>query len=178
MEDKIKDPSEEVESSPVGFLLPGDEDELLAGLMDDFDLSGLPSQLEDMEDDFFGSGGLEMESEDQNNLLNGFTNLSMYDGIPGSNSGHFSVPNGAATVVGEHPYGEHPSRTLFVRNINSNVEDSELKSLFEVMLNLPYSLNSSLFICYPFYCVSFIAVEMLVHSVCARNIFFRMISYA
>ncbi|KAA8532257.1 hypothetical protein F0562_032290 [Nyssa sinensis] len=27
--------------------------------------------------------------------------------------------------------GEHPSRTLFVRNINSNVEDSELQSLFE-----------------------------------------------
>jgi hypothetical protein len=33
---------------------------------------------------------------------------------------------------GEHPLGEHPSRTLFVRNINSNVEDEELKSLFEV----------------------------------------------
>ncbi|XP_006360001.1 protein MEI2-like 2 [Solanum tuberosum] len=131
LEDKIKDPLEEVESSPVGFLLPGDEDELLAGLMDDFDLSGLPSQLEDLEDDFFGSGGLEMEPEDQNNLLNGFATLSMYDGIPGSSSGHYSVPNGAATVVGEHPYGEHPSRTLFVRNINSNVEDSELKSLFE-----------------------------------------------
>lgn len=30
----------------------------------------------------------------------------------------------------EHPYGEHPSRTLFVRNINSNVEDEELKALF------------------------------------------------
>ncbi|KAJ8534536.1 hypothetical protein K7X08_016264 [Anisodus acutangulus] len=123
LEDKIKDPLEDIESSPAGFLLPGDEDELLAGLMDDFDLSGLPTQLEDLEDDFFGSGGLEMEPEDQNNLLNGFANLSM--------SGHYSIPNGAATVVGEHPYGEHPSRTLFVRNINSNVEDSELKSLFE-----------------------------------------------
>ncbi|GLT60283.1 hypothetical protein SLA2020_330550 [Shorea laevis] len=32
---------------------------------------------------------------------------------------------------GEHPYGEHPSTTIFVRNINSNVEDSELKALFE-----------------------------------------------
>jgi len=31
----------------------------------------------------------------------------------------------------EHPLGEHPSRTLFVRNINSNVEDEELKKLFE-----------------------------------------------
>jgi len=32
---------------------------------------------------------------------------------------------------GEHPCGEHPSRTLFVRNINSNVEEAELKQLFE-----------------------------------------------
>lgn len=34
-------------------------------------------------------------------------------------------------TFGEHPYGEHPSRTLFVRNINSNVEDDELATLFE-----------------------------------------------
>lgn len=32
----------------------------------------------------------------------------------------------------EHPLGEHPSRTLFVRNISCNVEDDELKQLFEV----------------------------------------------
>lgn len=32
----------------------------------------------------------------------------------------------------EHPMGEHPSRTLFVRNISSNVEDEELKQIFEV----------------------------------------------
>lgn len=32
---------------------------------------------------------------------------------------------------GEHPNGEHPSRTLFVRNINSNVEDKELLECFE-----------------------------------------------
>lgn len=31
---------------------------------------------------------------------------------------------------GEHPYGEHPSRTLFVRNIHSSVDDEELRSLF------------------------------------------------
>eukprot|EP01114_Cavostelium_apophysatum_P018402 TRINITY_DN5683_c0_g1_i3.p1 TRINITY_DN5683_c0_g1~~TRINITY_DN5683_c0_g1_i3.p1 ORF type:complete len:662 (+),score=155.60 TRINITY_DN5683_c0_g1_i3:370-2355(+) len=36
-----------------------------------------------------------------------------------------------ATNHGEHPLGEHPSRTLFVRNINSNVEDDELTALFE-----------------------------------------------
>lgn len=32
----------------------------------------------------------------------------------------------------EHPFGEHPSRTLFVRNINSNIEEQELRNLFEV----------------------------------------------
>lgn len=33
---------------------------------------------------------------------------------------------------GEHPYGEHPSRTLFVRNIHSSVDDEELRILFSV----------------------------------------------
>ncbi|EPS63954.1 hypothetical protein M569_10829, partial [Genlisea aurea] len=92
-------------------LLPGDEDELLAGLMDDFDLSGFTD-----EDDFFGSGGgmeIEFESRDHPH----------FGSIP-----HFGFSNG---VSGEHPLGERPSRTLFVRNINSNVEDSELRSLFE-----------------------------------------------
>ena len=118
----------------MGNLLPGDEDELFAGIMDDFDLSGLPTQLEELDDDFFGSGGgLEIESESHENLVNGISRLSMSDGIGGSAISPFGFTNGVAAVSGEHPYGEHPSRTLFVRNINSNVEDSELKSLFEVL---------------------------------------------
>eukprot|EP01116_Phalansterium_solitarium_P016143 TRINITY_DN3681_c0_g1_i3.p1 TRINITY_DN3681_c0_g1~~TRINITY_DN3681_c0_g1_i3.p1 ORF type:complete len:1149 (+),score=205.66 TRINITY_DN3681_c0_g1_i3:190-3636(+) len=40
-------------------------------------------------------------------------------------------PIQAPNLFGEHPHGEHPSRTLFVRNINSNVEDEELLILFE-----------------------------------------------
>ncbi|KAM3302073.1 protein MEI2-like 2 isoform X1 [Capsicum chacoense] len=131
LEDESKDPLEG-EPSPDGCFLPGDEDELLAGVMDDFDLSGLPTQLEDLEDDFFGSGGgLELEPDTLDNSLNGFAKLSASDGILGSSVGHHVFPNGAGTVAGEHPYGEHPSRTLFVRNINSNVEDFELRSLFE-----------------------------------------------
>lgn len=47
------------------------------------------------------------------------TQLGDLDGVP------------YITSFGEHPYGEHPSRTLFVRNINSNVEDEELNMLFE-----------------------------------------------
>lgn len=111
-------------------MLPDDEDELLAGIMDDLDLSGLPTQLEDFEDDFFGSGGgMELDFE---SLNIGLPNLSMSDGVSVNGIGHYSLTNGVATVAGEHPYGEHPSRTLFVRNINSNVEDSELRGLFEV----------------------------------------------
>ncbi|KAL1562830.1 hypothetical protein AAHA92_05361 [Salvia divinorum] len=129
---EVKDLLEDIEPHTMGNLLPGDEDELFAGLMDDFDLSGLPTQLEELDDDFFGSGGgLEIESESHENLVNGISRLSMPDGISGSTASPYGFTNGVAAVSGEHPYGEHPSRTLFVRNINSNVEDSELKSLFE-----------------------------------------------
>uniref|UniRef100_A0A5B7AHI7 RRM domain-containing protein n=1 Tax=Davidia involucrata TaxID=16924 RepID=A0A5B7AHI7_DAVIN len=131
-EDDGKDPLEDIDQNAIGSLLPGDEDELLAGIMDDFDLSGWPMQLEDLEDDIFGSGGgMELDFEPQESLMFGMSNLSMSDGVAGNGIGHCGLPNGVGTVAGEHPYGEHPSRTLFVRNINSNVEDSELRSLFE-----------------------------------------------
>ncbi|XP_073028279.1 protein MEI2-like 5 isoform X1 [Primulina eburnea] len=132
MEDEDKDPLEDVEPSEIGSGLPGDEVELFTGLMDDFDLSGLPTQLEDLDDDFFESGGgLEIESEIHDSLVNGVTRLSTSDVTSGTSAAHYGLANGVGAVSGEHPYGEHPSRTLFVRNINSNVEDSELKSLFE-----------------------------------------------
>ncbi|XP_010247555.1 PREDICTED: protein MEI2-like 2 [Nelumbo nucifera] len=128
-----KDPTEDVGSHAIGSLLPDDEDELLAGIMDDFDLSGLPSQLEDLEDyDLFGSGGgMEMDFDPQESLSMGMSKVNLNDGIAGNGATQYGLPNGVGTVAGEHPYGEHPSRTLFVRNINSNVEDSELRSLFE-----------------------------------------------
>ncbi|XP_073118859.1 protein MEI2-like 5 isoform X3 [Henckelia pumila] len=132
MGDEDRDPLEDLEPSAIGSGLPGDEDELFAGLMDDFDLTGLPTQLEDLDDDFFESGGgLEIESESHESLVNGISRLSTSDVTSGASAAHYGLANGAGTVSGEHPYGEHPSRTLFVRNINSNVEDSELKSLFE-----------------------------------------------
>ncbi|KAJ4729046.1 Protein MEI2-like [Melia azedarach] len=132
LENEGSDPLMGVESNGLGSFLPDDEDELLAGLADDFDLSGLPSQLEDLEDDLFGSGGgMELDFESQESLSIGLSKLNISDGIAGNGIAHYSVSNGVGTVAGEHPYGEHPSRTLFVRNINSNVEDSELRSLFE-----------------------------------------------
>lgn len=68
---EVKDPVEDIEPNTIGSFLPGDENELLAGLVDDFDFSGLPTQLEDLDDDFFGSGwGLEIEFESHENVVN------------------------------------------------------------------------------------------------------------
>ncbi|BFG25630.1 hypothetical protein CerSpe_119010 [Prunus speciosa] len=132
-ENEIKDPLENVESNAFGIMLPDDEDDLLAGITDDFDLSRLPNQLEDVEEyDLFGSGGgMELDFESQDGLGIGMSKLSISDGVVPNGIGHYALPNGVGAVAGEHPYGEHPSRTLFVRNINSNVEDSELRTLFE-----------------------------------------------
>uniref|UniRef100_A0A7N0T4B8 RRM domain-containing protein n=1 Tax=Kalanchoe fedtschenkoi TaxID=63787 RepID=A0A7N0T4B8_KALFE len=118
-------------SQAVGALLPDDVDALFSGLPDDLDLSNLPSQLDDLEDDFFGSGGgMEIESHD-NSLSMSVARMSIADGLIGNGVASYPIPNGVGAVAGEHPFGEHPSRTLFVRNINSNVEDSELRALFE-----------------------------------------------
>ncbi|XP_031380735.1 protein MEI2-like 2 isoform X2 [Punica granatum] len=131
-DDEGRDPLEDIEPTGIGSLLP-DEDDLLAGLMDDLDLTGLPVQLEELEEyDIFGSGGgMELDADPQESLSIGLAKVGISDGIAANGIGHYAFPNGMGTVAGEHPYGEHPSRTLFVRNINSNVEDSELRSLFE-----------------------------------------------
>ncbi|KAH9627305.1 hypothetical protein KSS87_013550 [Heliosperma pusillum] len=117
----------------VGFVLPGDEDDLFADIANDYEFAALTSQVDDTEEnDFFGNlGGMELGNDFQENLSLGMAKVSLSDGMTGNGMISFGAPNGVGTVAGEHPYGEHPSRTLFVRNINSNVEDSELKSLFE-----------------------------------------------
>lgn len=120
-----------IESHAVGSLLPDDVDTLFSGLPDDLDLSNLPSRLDDLEDDFFGSGG-GMEVDHFDKLSMGVARMNISDGVFGNGVGLHSFPNGVGAISGEHPLGEHPSRTLFVRNINSNVEDSELRALFEV----------------------------------------------
>lgn len=121
------------ENRAIGSLLPDDEDELLAGIMDGFDPSQFPNHTDDLEEyDLFGSGGgLELEFDGQEHLNLGISRVSLAD--PDSNGAAiYGLSNGGGAVTGEHPLGEHPSRTLFVRNINSNVEDSELRTLFEV----------------------------------------------
>ncbi|XP_050376087.1 protein MEI2-like 1 isoform X2 [Argentina anserina] len=97
---------EEMEAKTIGNLLP-DENDLFTGMIDGLGNTVYAKNGDEFEDfDLFSSGGgMELEGDDQG-------------GCNGS-------------LVGEHPYGEHPSRTLFVRNFNSNVEDLELKDLFE-----------------------------------------------
>lgn len=117
-EDEAFESLEEIEAQTIGNLLPND-DELLSGVTDGLDHNVQISSGDDMEElDLFSSvGGMDLGD----------------DGLPAALKDSESpggVSNGS--IVGEHPYGEHPSRTLFVRNINSNIEDSELRTLFEV----------------------------------------------
>ncbi|XP_060196052.1 protein MEI2-like 5 isoform X2 [Lycium barbarum] len=121
------------ENRAIGSLLPDDEDELLAGIMDGFDPSRFPNHTDDLEEyDLFGSGGgLELESDGQEHLNLGISRVSLADSVGSNGAAIYGLSSGGGAVTGEHPLGEHPSRTLFVRNINSNVEDSELRTLFE-----------------------------------------------
>jgi hypothetical protein len=110
--------TEEIEAQIIGNILP-DDDDLLSGV--DVGYTAHASNGDDVDDDiFYTGGGMELETVE---------NKKSTEPNSGANDGLGSL-NG--TMNGQHPYGEHPSRTLFVRNINSNVEDSELKVLFEV----------------------------------------------
>ncbi|KAF8378071.1 hypothetical protein HHK36_029406 [Tetracentron sinense] len=113
---------EEIEAQTIGNLLP-DDDDLLSGMIDELEYIAQPNSGDDIEDfDLFSSGGgMELEG-DSGSCMEQRNSGEVSDGQQGGSNG---------SIAGEHPYGEHPSRTLFVRNINSNVEDSELKVLFE-----------------------------------------------
>ena len=118
-EEEVFESLEELEAQTIGNLLP-DDDDLLSGVTDGFGSGMRSNNVEDVEDlDLFSSvGGLELGED---SFLQ--RNPELYD---------FNSNNQLGSNGGEHPFGEHPSRTLFVRNINSNVEDSELRTLFEV----------------------------------------------
>ncbi|KAL5174155.1 Protein MEI2-like 1 [Glycine soja] len=110
---------EEMEADTIGNLLP-DEDDLFSGVVDELGCSSHARTNDDFEDfDLFSSGGgMEMEGDEH---LSSGKRMSALDG----DFGFFGSSKGKLPLV------EQPSRTLFVRNINSNVEDSELKALFE-----------------------------------------------
>lgn len=116
---------EEIEAQTIGNLLP-DDDDLLSGVTDGLEFIVQPSGGDDAEElDLFSSvGGMDLGDDGS---YDGQKNSDFTGGVI---NGQPEASNGS--IAGEHPHGEHPSRTLFVRNINSNVEDSELKTLFEV----------------------------------------------
>ncbi|KAL9313961.1 hypothetical protein ACSQ67_019413 [Phaseolus vulgaris] len=109
----------EIEADTIGNLLP-DEDDLFSGVTDELGCSTRARMNDDFEDfDLFSSsGGMELEGDEH--LISG-NGTSFVDEDPD----YFGVSKGKI------PFREQSSRTLFVRNINSNVEDSELKALFE-----------------------------------------------
>ncbi|XP_022679982.1 protein MEI2-like 5 isoform X2 [Setaria italica] len=129
---RVTDTMDDVAQHLIGNLLPDDEEELLAGVINDFDHVKLQNQAEELEeyDVFRNSGGMELDVDPLETITVGTAKTSIINGT-GSGSSQYSLQSCVGTVTGEHPFGEHPSRTLFVRNINSNVEDSELRSLFE-----------------------------------------------
>ncbi|XP_050375448.1 protein MEI2-like 4 isoform X2 [Argentina anserina] len=115
-EEEIFESLEEMEAQTIGNLLPND-DELLSGVTDGLEYNVPLTASDDIEElDFFSSsGGMDLGDD-------GLSAGQNYSDFPGGASGQQC--NGSAV-------GEHPSRTLFVRNINSNIEDSELRTLFE-----------------------------------------------
>ncbi|OIW00232.1 hypothetical protein TanjilG_27483 [Lupinus angustifolius] len=114
-----EEPYKSIEEDIIGNILP-DEDDLFSGVTNELGYNTHARTNDDFEDfDLFSSGGgMELEGGEH---LNSGKRTNGQDGN--------SVFYGGSK--GKLPLGEQPSRTLFVRNINSNVEDSELKSVFE-----------------------------------------------
>lgn len=128
-EERLSDSLEELEAQIIGNLLPNDDD-LLSGVTDGHESHGhiiRGSTGDDMDElDLFSSvGGLDLGDDDSSS--SGQKNSEILGGACNSQLGLCNT-----SIAGENPYDEHPSRTLFVRNINNDVEDSELKALFEV----------------------------------------------
>lgn len=124
-EDEPFESMKEIEAQTIGNLLP-DDDDLLSGVIDDVGNREVNVRSDIDDDIFYSGGGMELENDDNLNV----NKPSDFAGRGASNGqqGGLVVP-----FSSKHPFGEHPSRTLFVRNINSNAEDSELRTLFEVI---------------------------------------------
>lgn len=120
---------EDIEGKTIGNLLP-DEDDLFSGMTDVLGYSAQANGADDFEDfDLFSNGGGLELGEDRSSMVH-----RKYD-LLNSQAG----TNGSVV-------GEQPSRTLFVRNINSNIEDSELKALFEVLIFASIYISSFILI--------------------------------
>lgn len=118
---------EEMEAQTIGNLLP-DEADLFSGAIDGLEYNCDAKGGDDAEDfDLFSSvGGMELE-------LDGMSCAGQTDSnFTSEVSNGWGSSNGS--LSGTHPYGQTPSRTLLVRNLSSQVEDSELMVLFKVCL--------------------------------------------
>uniref|UniRef100_A0A0D9WBR0 RRM domain-containing protein n=1 Tax=Leersia perrieri TaxID=77586 RepID=A0A0D9WBR0_9ORYZ len=103
---------EELEAQTIGDLLP-DDDDLISGVMDGFEFTGLSTNEDDADEDIFCTGGgMELENNDS---------------IKGD-----KIQNGS--FKSQYSAGQsnrQPSRTLVVRNVAGNIEDSDLTVLFQ-----------------------------------------------
>lgn len=138
-EDRLFDSLEELESRIIRNLLP-DDDDLLSGVTDGHDHIMRDGACDDMDElELFSSvGGLDLGDDDSSS--SGEKNSEILSAACNSQLGLCKT-----AIDGENPYGEHPSRTLSVRNISSDVEDSELKALFEVCFFCLFSLSLILY---------------------------------
>ncbi|KAL6652802.1 hypothetical protein ACP70R_011727 [Stipagrostis hirtigluma subsp. patula] len=117
--------SKEIEAQIIGNLLPNDDD-LLSGVLDDVGYTAGANNRDDVDDDiFYTGGGMELEADETKKLseVNGGTN------------------NGQVRLNGQL-ISEPTSRILFVGNIDSSIEDSELKLIFEQYGDI-HTLNTS-----------------------------------
>jgi hypothetical protein len=115
-EEEPSESLEEMEAQTIGNLLP-DEDDLFAEVVGEGVHKSRANGGDDLDDcDLFSSvGGMELDGDV-------FSSVSQRDGKRGSN----------VSTVAEHPQGEILSRILFVRNVDSSIEDCELGVLFKV----------------------------------------------
>ncbi|AQK79650.1 protein MEI2-like 3-like isoform X2 [Zea mays] len=102
----------EMEAQTIGDLLP-DDDDLMSGIIDGFEYTGLSNQDDADEDIFYTGGGLELEHDDSNNV-DKFRDVS------------FKIQ-----LSEKHSIDKHHSRALIVKNINPGIEGSDLRALFQ-----------------------------------------------
>ncbi|RWW47439.1 hypothetical protein BHE74_00046574 [Ensete ventricosum] len=106
------------------ILLPSNEEDLLAGIMDGFDLTNLPKLVDASEDcDLFGSvGGFELDSGPTESITASMEKVSVSDSYAENGISQHNLPNGFGTVSSEHPYGSDclPGLSTILSPVMSN----------------------------------------------------------
>ncbi|KAK9132404.1 hypothetical protein Scep_011932 [Stephania cephalantha] len=109
-----KDVLEDVDLHAIGSLLPDDEDELLAGIMDDFDIRGM-----------------ELDFDSRDSLSLGMSKVSLSDGVVGNGTAQYGFPNGVGT---DNPSDKDVNQgTLVVFNLDPSVSNDDLRQILGLM---------------------------------------------